>query len=349
MTIQTNNLDDLVRSMREKKEEMELARQVSEAQKRQQEYEEYKQRLLQLVKPIAGLLNLPQYPEAIENYQLIGRTQIMGIELTTIAYQADSPSGPLVLKLSLPFPINDDTCQTTGSVVCRIEELHRLPEKVGNRLIRLLDERADHLRWEERKKTEHSRRLVIAERIIHLARQWCQQEQEYTERLLEWALRETDRLWEPWTAYRIRYTPCAQMGNEPIIQSVVVLGDNLEDLLQRRIHTRIRPNGRLDLFAIGAILDIEAIPYHEKPHPSQNLPHHRHYPVDSDAIYTVNIPPFVTDEPEEPPKPTHKSWQETYDRQFGRELDGIIMYGPPPSSIAIMTPDELVKNYGGHL
>lgn len=118
-----------------------------------------------------------------------------------------------------------------------------------------------------------------------------------------WAEQETARLWQPWTLYKVRYTPWhAQASVEDVerfpIETIYVL-EAPEDIVNGANPvakvTRVTWEGEIvDEFAIATFLDSTPIVYGALPDVGETLDFHRHYWAGG---FVVNVPAFVLEEP----------------------------------------------------
>ena len=131
--------------------------------------------------------------------------------------------------------------------------------------------------------------------------------------LVEWAKKETARLWKPFSVVRVRYSPIGYTGSNneesDAIYSVHCIGS-----LDEVVAAATKPGAILEVYdfgkmkprAIGAFLDAETVATYtaEPPAVDSCLPFAREF--DARGIYRVSMPPFITEQPSGcPVRPTN--------------------------------------------
>ena len=122
--------------------------------------------------------------------------------------------------------------------------------------------------------------------------------------LVEWAKKETARLWKPFSVVRVRYSPVGYTGSNneesDAIYSVHCIGS-----LDEVVAAATKPGAILEVYdfgkmkprAIGAFLDAETVATYtaEPPAVDSCLPFAREFYAG--GIYCINMPPFTIDTP----------------------------------------------------
>ncbi len=131
--------------------------------------------------------------------------------------------------------------------------------------------------------------------------------------LVEWAKKETARLWKPFSVVRVRYSPIGYTGSNneesDAIYSVHCIGS-----LDEVVAAATKPGAILEVYdfgkmkprAIGAFLDAETVATYtaEPPAIDGYVPFTREF--DAGGIYRVSMPPFITEQPSGcPVRPTN--------------------------------------------
>ncbi len=123
--------------------------------------------------------------------------------------------------------------------------------------------------------------------------------------LVEWAKKETARLWKPFSVVRVRYCPIGYAGSNneesDAIYSVHCIGS-----LDEVVVTATKPGAILEVYdfgkmkpkAIGAFLDAETVATYTAEPPAIDrgyVPFAREFYAG--GTYCINMPPFTTDQP----------------------------------------------------
>lgn len=160
----------------------------------------------------------------------------------------------------------------------------------------------------EEKRKQHAAALERgrkgAELLLRVAREHAEIQAAQREAAKAWAEEWTQRLWQPWSGWQVRYVPVGQRvetEEDAVVQTVVVL-DDLAEIVAQSPGAAVRvvsPGGHVSERVIGAFLDATPVE-HDMPALASAEPFHRSY--GGCFSYFVNVPPTVQGEPERAPQ-----------------------------------------------
>lgn len=158
---------------------------------------------------------------------------------------------------------------------------------------------------------KRARDLEVAGRVIRAAKTFVREHEEYVAACRLWVEAQTARLWRPWSAWLVRYTPIFSQTvvvelrlrdddgeeidlSDILIREVMVLGDRPGG---QSIVPIVHKDGRRDDLFIGALLDARRVRF-DAPSISQHLDYHRTFYAGG---FCVNVPPEIDEDPPDPP------------------------------------------------